>query len=145
MVERQIDFYDMNEEIEDLSDRLNTLIARKLSKLSGFLKYTKDADRIVFDKPLNKSDFYNDLKDLIRRIKQLKSSNKDNDEEIKLLNKKIECIESLIAENVTESELIKKYYLCFNFNRSRDTIGRFMSMGPRVFKTHHERSPKREH
>lgn len=88
MVERQIDFYDINEEIEDLSTRLSNLIAKKLSKLSGMLRFSKEEDRKTFDKPLNKSDFYNDLKDLIRRIKQLKSS-KDNDEEIKLLNKKI--------------------------------------------------------
>jgi hypothetical protein len=70
----------------------------------------------------------------MKSIKKLKGRGSGN--EINMLNKKIEYLESLMAENATESELYKKYYYRCNSNKSRNSIGRFMSMGPRVFKAH---------
>jgi len=39
---KSIDFYDMNVEVEDLTNRLNSLINSKLLKLSITLKIRKD-------------------------------------------------------------------------------------------------------
>lgn len=72
---KKIDFYDMNEEVSELDKRLNNLIRQKLSRLSSVLKLKQNIGEIPLEKD---SNFYNDLNDLIKSIKKLKSKEPDN-------------------------------------------------------------------
>lgn len=71
-----------------------------------------------------------ELQTLLHEIRALKHNGSAND--VTLLNNKIRFIETLLAEQITEAELMKKYYFTLNSKKKKGKIGDFNHLKHRV-------------
>lgn len=89
-----------------IDEKLNQLINSKLSLVKEHLSSKKKVDKLLFATKATEID--SQLQQLLEKIIKIKTSNEISAKNDEILNKKIAYIETLLAEQMTELELMKK-------------------------------------
>lgn len=109
------------EKLRRIDDKMNSLVTRKLELVAQETRKSKDLTQSVLR--LSRQEIDHELQQLVEEIRTFQNRNEEIS--VPLLTQKISFIETLLAEQATEGELMKKYYYSLSSNKSRGKIGDF--------------------
>lgn len=118
----------IDERLEEIDARLEKIVNHKLKLVLQETSNKRDLSESVAR--VTSEGVNGELQQLLYDIRALKNTGSSND--FNLLNNKIRFIETLLAEQITEAELMKKYYFTLNSKKKKGKIGAFNHIKHRI-------------